>query len=90
MITCGGSKSSYLAQLEGLLEMTVFIVNTMYVTHMMKIIACTNGFSYPSPPPYSQQLSSALSSACVFWWPILQTMWTQIRRLLRELSDQGS
>ena len=50
MITYGREKSSYSVQLDGLLEMTAFIVNTMYVTHIMKIIACTTDFSYPFPP----------------------------------------
>ena len=34
-------------------------------------------------PRFSWWLSSALSSAHVLWWPTLQTVWTQIRLLLR-------
>ena len=30
---------------------------------------------------FSWQLPTALSSAYVLWWPILQTLWTQIRLL---------
>ena len=44
-------------------------------------------------PLFTRQLqlsSSALSFAYVLRWPLLRTIWTQIKLLPKEQSDQGS
>ena len=48
-----------------------------------------SNYSKWTHPEVLQKLSSALSSACDFKSHFLQTMWTQIRLLLQEQSDQG-